>query len=151
MLAGAAIAAWGYGVSEWNRETRLHEEIGRAMDSPGGPDYAAAVVALRRAERRPGQKDAQVASFTLRALADPAAGRRPPGTVDGALTMLERAAVRDPRRDGALIQDTMRHGVRAPREGAVLLAPRPDVADCWAAARADDVRPARCVELRRGG
>lgn len=130
---------------------RKAEAVNRALNGAGGADYAAAVQAVRRAEPRPGAADAEVASLTLRGLADPGAIRRPPGTAESALAALEAAAARDPKRDAPIAEAVMRYGVRGPGEGPVLLAPRPAVADCWSRARTGAEPPGRCVALRRGG
>ncbi len=134
---------------EGGRQADKVRALNRALNGAGGADYVAAIAAVRRYEPHKDDADAEVAALTLQGLADPHPATRPPGTIDSALTQMERAAIRHPTASPSLIETTMRYGVTDAPSGHRLIAPQPAVAKCWSRIRMAKIDPEACIRLRR--
>ena len=111
-------------------------------------DYAGAIAAIEASSAREDEKLATTGRLALDGLVDPQAKTRPQLSIEEGIDRLERAALVANKVAVADLAATFNVGVNF-RGKNVLLAARPELANCWNRVQAEEKKAADCVALRK--
>ena len=135
--------------SEQKKSINDQEKVNhKILDSLQSRRYADAIQLSRTAGMPKAETDFAVGEIILQGLADPDATQYPVESFDDGLALIEGSAMAGHRQAISSLAATFYTGIRQGREGVVLIAPNPQLSECWNATKVKKELASSCVQMR---